>query len=92
MPMELLRQIAQQPLPYTVYAPSEIDKLRVLRAAELVSAFIPPAELLPSGCESHKPAQVLAITPKGQQALEGQLQDALSPLNAARPPIPACSN
>jgi hypothetical protein len=92
MPMELLRQIAQQPMPYTVYAPSEIDKLRVLRAAELVSAFIPPAELLPSGCESHKPAQVLAITPKGQQALEGQLQDALGPLSAARSPIPACSN
>ncbi|NDZ11617.1 hypothetical protein C7T35_00790 [Variovorax sp. WS11] len=92
MPMELLRQIAQQPLPCTVYAPAEIDKLRVLRAAELVSAFIPPAELLPSGCESHKPAQVLAITPKGQQALEGQLQDALGPLSAPRPPIPACSN
>jgi len=79
MPMELLRHIAQQPLPYTVYAPAEIDKLRVLRAADLVSAFIPPAEALPSGCESHKPAQVLAITAKGQQALEGQLQDALGP-------------
>jgi hypothetical protein len=92
MPMELLRQIAQQPLPYTVYAPAEIDKLRVLRAAELVSAFIPPAESLPSGCESHRPAQVLGITPKGQQALVGQLQDALGPLSAARPSIPACSN
>lgn len=79
MPMELLRHIAQQSLPYTVYAPAEIDKLRVLRAADLVSAFIPPAESLPSGCESHKPAQVLAITAKGQQALEGQLQDAVGP-------------
>ena len=77
MPMELLRHIAQQPLPYTVYAPAEIDKLRVLRAAELVSAFIPPAESLPSGCESHRPAQVLAITAKGQKALEGELQDTL---------------
>jgi len=77
VPMELLRRIAEQPLPYTLYAPAEIDKLRVLRAAELVSAFIPPAELLPSGCESHKPAQVLAITSKGQKALQGQFQDAL---------------
>jgi hypothetical protein len=77
MPMELLRQIAQQPLPHTIYAPAEIDKLRVLRAAEFVTAFIPPAEALPSGCESHRPAQVLAITEKGQQALEGQLQDAV---------------
>ena len=75
MPMELLRHIAGQKLPYTVYAPAEIDKLRVLRAAELVSAFIPPAETLPCG-ESHKPAQVLAITPKGHKALEGELQDA----------------
>jgi hypothetical protein len=66
MPMELLRHIAQQPLPYTVYAPAELDKLRVLRAAELVTAF-------------HKPAQVLAITPKGRKALEGELQDATDP-------------
>lgn len=72
MPMEFLRHIAQQTLPCTIYAPPEIDKLRVLRAAGLVSAFIPPPESLPSGCESHKPAQVLAITPKGLQALEEQ--------------------
>jgi len=77
MPTELLRHIAQQPLPYTVYAPAELDKLRVLRAAELVTAFIPPPESLPSGCESHKPAQVLAITPRGRQALEGQLHEAV---------------
>ena len=74
MPMELLRQIAVETLPYTVYAPAEIDKLRVLRAAELVTAFIPPVESLPHG-ESHKPARVLAITAKGRQALEGQLED-----------------
>ncbi|OUM02830.1 hypothetical protein [Variovorax sp. JS1663] len=79
MPMELLRQIAQQTLPCTVYAPAEIDKLRVLRAADLVTAFIPPAEALPHGCESHRPAQVLAITAKGRQALQGQLEDAIAP-------------
>ena len=85
MPMELLRQIAQQPLPYTVYAPTEIDKLRVLRAAELVTAFIPPAEALPHGCESHRPAQVLTITAKGHQALDGQLEeDVIGPERLAR--------
>ncbi|MBT2325138.1 hypothetical protein J7E62_22665 [Variovorax paradoxus] len=78
MPMELLRQIADQPLPYTVYAPAEIDKLRVLRAAELVSAFIPPAEALPRG-ESHKPAQVLAITTKGRKALQDQAEGIVGP-------------
>lgn len=77
MPMELLRHIAQQSLPYTVYAPAELDKLRVLRAAELVTAFIPPPEALPGGSESHKPAQVLAITAKGRKALEGELQGAI---------------
>ncbi|GAA4341966.1 hypothetical protein GCM10023165_23250 [Variovorax defluvii] len=76
-PMELLHQIAREPLPCTIYAPAEIDKLRVLRAAELVTAFIPPAETLPHG-ESHKPAQVLSITDKGQQALEGGLEDAVA--------------
>ena len=80
MPMEFLRHVAQQELPYTVYAPAEIDKLRVLRAAELVTAFIPPAESLPSGCESHKPAQVLAITTKGKKALQGELEEAALPL------------
>jgi hypothetical protein len=85
MPMELLRQIAKQPLPYTIYAPAEIDKLRVLRAAELVTAFIPPAEALRHGCESHKPAQVLTITAKGRHALDGQLEEeAISPEHLAR--------
>jgi hypothetical protein len=82
MPMELLRHIAGQKLPYTVYAPAEIDKLRVLRAAELVSAFIPPAETLPCG-ESHKPAQVLAITPKGKEALQGSAEGIVDPLAPA---------
>jgi hypothetical protein len=78
MPMELLRQIADQKLPCTVYAPAEIDKLRVLRAAELITAFIPPAETLPRG-ESHKPAQVLAITPKGKKALQDQAEGIVDP-------------
>jgi hypothetical protein len=78
MPMELLRQIANQTLPFTVYAPAEIDKLRVLRAAELVNALIPPTETLPCG-ESHKPAQVLAITAKGHKALQGEAEDVLDP-------------
>ena len=82
MPMELLRHIAGQKLPYTVYAPAEIDKLRVLRAAELVSAFIPPAETLPCG-KSHKPAQVLAITAKGKQALQGSAEGVVDPMAPA---------
>ena len=69
MSMELLRQLAQQKLPHTVYAPADIDRLRVLRAADLITAFIAPAEVLPGGRASHRPAQVLAITPEGHEAL-----------------------
>lgn len=79
MPMEFLRRIAEQKLPYTVYAPTDIDKLRVLRAAELVTAFIPPAETLAHGGESHRAAQVLAITPKGKEALKVQANRAVEP-------------
>ena len=79
MPMEFLRRIAGQELPHTVYAPADIDKLRVLRAAELVTAFIPPAEGLPGGGESHRPAQVLAITPKGMEALKVQKDGDVEP-------------
>jgi len=43
--------------------------LRVLRAAGLVTAFIPPAEEMRSGAEMQKAAQVLAITAKGMAAL-----------------------
>ncbi|MDN8615975.1 hypothetical protein [Variovorax ginsengisoli] len=76
MPMEFLRQVAEEKLPFTVFAPSDIDKLRVLRAAGLVTAFIPPAEELRSGAEMQKAAQVLAITAKGIAALQGRLDDA----------------
>jgi len=77
--MELLRMIARQPLPYTIYAPADIDKLRVLRAAGLVSAFVPPTGELPGGGGSHRPAQVLAITRQGHQALQDRAETASTP-------------
>ncbi len=69
MPMELLRQLADKELPVALYAPAEIDRLRVLRAADLVAALIPPVETLEGGAHVHKAAQVMCITPKGWQAL-----------------------
>jgi hypothetical protein len=44
MSMEFLRTIAEQRLPYVVHTPADIDRLRVLRAAQLVTAFIPPSD------------------------------------------------
>ncbi len=39
MSMEFLRVIAEQKLPYVVHTPADIDRVRVLRAAELVTAL-----------------------------------------------------
>lgn len=69
MPMELLRRLADEKLPVALYAPADIDRLRVLRAADLVAALIPPVETLESGAQLHKAAQVLCITPKGRETL-----------------------
>lgn len=72
MPMELLRQLADMDLPAALYAPADIDRLRVLRAAELVEALIPPVETLEGGAHLHKTAQVLCITAGGRAALEDE--------------------
>ena len=69
MSMELLRRLADQELPVAVYAPADIDRLRVLRAADLVGALIPPVDILEGGEQVHKAAQVLCVTPKGRRAL-----------------------
>ena len=69
MSMELLRRLAAQELPEALYAPADIDRLRVLRAADLVVALIPPVDILEGGEQVHKAAQVLRVTPKGHRAL-----------------------
>jgi hypothetical protein len=73
MSMDCLRRIAERDLPYSVHDWAEIDNLRVLRAAGMISAFLPPPIDLPHGEQSQKPAQVLAITEKGRQALRGRI-------------------
>ena len=42
MPQDFLRQIANEPLPQTYRDEPSIDKIRVLVAAELVEADLPP--------------------------------------------------
>lgn len=73
MPMDCLRRIAERDLPCSVYDLAEIDNLRVLRAAGMIMAFLPPPEPLPHGALSQKPAQVLAITRKGWEVLKGRM-------------------
>jgi hypothetical protein len=67
--MEFLRTIAEQRLPYVVHTPADIDRLRVLRAAQLVTAFIPPSDRAHESRAIRQLAQVESITVKGQLAL-----------------------
>ncbi|WP_426307852.1 hypothetical protein ACN9MJ_10680 [Acidovorax facilis] len=66
MPFEYLREIAEASLPLTVEEEASIDKLRVLRAADLVTV------LLPHPHSERQFARVLAITPRGRQVLATQ--------------------
>jgi hypothetical protein len=70
MPFEYLREIAQTQLPLTVDQEANIDKLRVLRAADLVSVMLPST----TTAEAQQFARVLAITPKGRQMLAQELE------------------
>jgi len=63
MPMEWLFALAQGDLPRTLVDPDEIDKLRVLAAAELVRAQLPDVGA------SEQTAQVQSITWQGRSAL-----------------------
>lgn len=69
MPFEYLREIAQTQLPLTVDQEANIDKLRVLRAADLVTVMLPGVE---AGRQQF--ARVLAITPKGRAMLAQDLE------------------
>lgn len=66
MPFEYLREIAQTQLPVTVTDEACIDKLRVLRAAELIAVMLPGIE------SSEQFARVLSLTLKGRALLERQ--------------------
>ncbi|CAA2110535.1 hypothetical protein [Variovorax paradoxus] len=67
MTMNLLKQIAGSRLPLTFYRTTDIDQVRVLRAAGLVVAMVPSPAHASSGSPSV--AQVLAITQKGREEL-----------------------
>ena len=69
MPMELLRELANTPLPCTLGEERDIDRLRVLRAAGYIAAMLPvpgsPSRL----------GRVLAITSEGREALSREVPD-----------------
>lgn len=82
MSIDLLRLIASSPLPMSFRSPEEIDKVRILRMAGLVIAFVPTSSdpCLMTGPE--KSAKVLALTQKGrEELLRGNYPDQLAPVS-----------
>lgn len=69
MPMELLRSMAESSLPAQLDDIADIDKLRVLAAAQLVTAKLPPVQSPAEG------ATVLTITGEGRAALARQYHE-----------------
>lgn len=81
MPMELLRRLAQTPLPCTLTDEHDIDRLRVLRAAGHIAALLPQP-----GSESQL-GRVLAITSAGREALAASAAGRLN-RNPIKPELP----
>lgn len=75
MTLQLLHDIAQQRLPMDIMDMAEIDKLRLLRAAGLVSMLITNKPVDADPPQWACVGRVLAITPEGVQALRVAAQD-----------------
>ena len=70
MPLNLLRDISEQVLPWTIDDLEDIEKVRALRASGHAAAFV-------SALGSAKPyARVLALTGIGRQELKRSLAKA----------------
>ncbi|MBO9650927.1 MAG: hypothetical protein J7605_20670 [Variovorax sp.] len=69
MALDLLRRIAGSPLPMSFTQTADIDRVRILRAAGLVVAFVPEAHHPSIAMLLQRPAQVVGITQKGRAEL-----------------------
>lgn len=69
MPMDLLHQLSQTPLPAQVVEPHAIYKLHVLRVAGHVFASIPSPDYANDGQWHQAPATVHQVTALGRKVL-----------------------
>ncbi|MDM0117976.1 hypothetical protein QTI66_38475 [Variovorax sp. J22R133] len=70
MAIDLLKHIASSPMPMYFRLPEDIEKVRILRAAGLVIAFIPrETGDAPIARVSGREAEVYAVTQKGRETL-----------------------
>jgi len=81
MNLATLEYLAARPMPQRVGPdPETLDVVRLLRAADLLCAFLPSPH---DKQEEHRHGTVLAITPLGRRALEGRLDQPLERLRHA---------
>jgi len=72
MPLNLLRDISEKVLPWTIEDLEDIEKVRSLRASGHAAAFV-------SAPGSARPyARVLALTPMGREELKRCLAEAIA--------------
>ncbi|MDM0115969.1 hypothetical protein QTI66_27725 [Variovorax sp. J22R133] len=69
MAIDLLKHIASSPMPMYFRSHEDIEKVRALRAAGLVIAFVPPDTDAPMARASGREAEVYAVTQKGRETL-----------------------
>jgi hypothetical protein len=69
MAMDMLRRLANSPLPATFHASEEVDQIMVLRAAGLLIALTPAPPGPSLGADDGDTAQVIALTQKGRDEL-----------------------
>ncbi|RZL58981.1 MAG: hypothetical protein EOP75_01825 [Variovorax sp.] len=69
MALDLLKQIASSPLPMYFRSSEDIDKVRLLRAAGLVIAFVPTDADPLIARPAERAAEVFAVTQKGRETL-----------------------
>lgn len=69
MAIDLLKHIASSPMPMHFRSPDDIEKVRILRAAGLVIAFVPQETGALTTRATRRDAEVYAVTQKGREAL-----------------------
>ncbi len=69
MPIEFLADIEKRRFPLVVRTMAEVDKVRVLKAAEMLTAAIPPCAYEDDGTPHQSAAIVFGLTEGGARAV-----------------------
>lgn len=87
MPLDYLARLERARFPLLVRKASEVDKVRVLKAAEFITASV-PLEPLNSAFGDEGEAVVFGLTERGELALRNDMPPAEAPLRRGRRDTP----